>query len=147
MTPLTLSNSGSAPTINGAASALVRSPGFRLPDRLSLETAGKAFMQGPDAINTLANRLGFKAPAADMVAAQVVTGWVNSADGAVFIAPTAGWQPASSSWYPLVGVGADWLARFIPPKPAPVTPDVPVKPMPPDGVASIEACRAVNTGM
>lgn len=120
--------------INGAASALVRSPGFRLPDRLSLETAGKAFMQGPDAVNALASRLGFKAPAADMVAAQVVTGWVNSADGAVFIAPTAGWQPASPSWYPLVGVGADWLARFIPPKPTPVTPDVPVKPTTPDGV-------------
>ena len=132
MTKLPLSNSGSAPTIHGAASTIVRSPGFRLPDRLSLETAGKAFMQGPDAIEALANQLGFKAPAADRVAAQVVTGWVNSADGAVFIAPTAGWQPASPSWYPLVGVGADWLARFIPPKPAPVKPDQPVKPIAPE---------------
>ena len=132
MAKLPLSNSGSAPTIHGAASTIVRSPGFRLPDRLSLETAGKAFMQGPDAIEALANQLGFKAPAADRVAAQVVTGWVNSADGAVFIAPTAGWQPASPAWYPLVGVGADWLARFIPPKPAPVKPDQPVKPIAPE---------------
>lgn len=143
MTQLPLSNSLSAPAINGAASAILRSPGFRLPDRLSLETAGKAFMQGPDAIDALAKRFGFKAPAADMVAAQVVTGWVHAADGAVFIAPTAGWQP-SSSWYPLVGVGADLLARFIPPKPAPVKPDLPVKPVVPDTPPEVPTEKPVN---
>lgn len=144
MTQLPLSNSLSAPTINGAAAAVLRAPGFRLPDRLSLEAAGKAFMQGPDAIDALAKRFGFKAPAADMVAAQVVTGWVNAADGAVFIAPTAGWQPSSSSWYPLVGVGADLLARFIPPKPAPVKPDLPVKPVVPDTPPEIPTEKPVN---
>ncbi|MBM3407393.1 MAG: hypothetical protein FJY25_08675 [Betaproteobacteria bacterium] len=144
MTQLPLSNSLSAPTINGAAAAVLRAPGFRLPDRLSLEAAGKAFMQGPDAIDALAKRFGFKAPAADMVAAQVVTGWVNAADGAVFIAPTAGWQPSSSSWYPLVGVGADLLARFIPPKPAPVKPDLPVKPVVPDTPPEVPTEKPLN---
>jgi len=111
-----------APAFRLASSAL-GFLGYGVPDAASLETALKAFAHGESTLKELAVRLGFKPPLPDTMAAQVITGWLDSATGQVFIAPSAGWQSPSATWRPALRVNPEWVAPYLPAKPVPVKPD------------------------
>ena len=131
-----------APGLKLASSAL-GFLGYGVPDAASLEAALKALAHGESTLKELAVRLGFKPPLPDTMAAQVITGWLDSATGQVFIAPSAGWQSPSATWRPALRVNPEWVAPYLSAKPVPGKPDPalaspdpavpPPKPLPPAG--------------
>jgi len=83
------------------------------PDPGSLDLALRSFARGGDALKALAVSLDFKPPPADMMTGQSIVGWLDSATGRVFIAPTTGWQAPSATWAPALRVNPEWLAPFL----------------------------------
>lgn len=83
------------------------------PDPGSLDLALRSFARGGDALKALAISLDFKPPPADMMTGQSIVGWLDSATGRVFIAPTTGWQAPSATWAPALRVNPEWLAPFL----------------------------------
>ena len=83
------------------------------PDPGSLDLALRSFARGGDALKALAVSLDFKPPPADMMTGQSIVGWLDSATGRVFIAPTTGWQAPSETWAPALRVNPEWLAPFL----------------------------------
>jgi hypothetical protein len=83
------------------------------PEPGSLDLALRSFARGGDALKALAISLDFKPPPADMMTGQSIVGWLDSATGRVFIAPTTGWQAPSATWAPALRVNPEWLAPFL----------------------------------
>ena len=98
------------------------------PDLASLDLALRSFARGGDALKALAVSLDFKPPPPDMMTGQSIVGWLDSATGRVFIAPTTGWQAPAGTWKPALRVNPDWIAPYLG-GPA-VKPDQPVVALP-----------------
>ncbi len=98
------------------------------PDLASLDLALRSFARGGDALKALAVSLDFKPPPPDVMTGQSIVGWLDSATGRVFIAPTTGWQAPAGTWKPALRVNPDWIAPYLG-GPA-VKPDQPVVALP-----------------
>ena len=107
------------------------------PDLGSLDLALRSFARGGDALKALAVSLDFKPPPSDMMTGQSIVGWLDSATGRVFIAPTTGWQAPAGTWKPTLHVNPDWIAPYLggpaakPDQPVAALPDPAVPPQKP----------------
>jgi hypothetical protein len=107
------------------------------PDLGSLDLALRSFARGGDALKALAVSLDFKPPPSDMMTGQSIVGWLDSATGRVFIAPTTGWQAPAGTWTPALRVNPDWIAPYLggpaakPDQPVVALPDPAVPPQKP----------------
>ncbi len=130
---LSASSDMSTPSLISSAPGLL---GGGKPDLASLDLALGSFVRGGDALKALAVRLDFKPPPSDMMTGQSIVGWLDSATGRVFIAPTTGWKAPTETWKPYAN--PDWIAPYLgrpaakPDQPVVALPDPAVPPPKPD---------------